>query len=152
MRTSVVRALGLIPDESSVGLLTAEFGRESSSPMPPSLAATSLGQIGSSTAIAALTREIEQGDNGMVRAFAMQALAERKDPRLVPFFFGQARRDGANDRSRKQAIEAIAATGARSAVPELETLAFSNAMSRGVQESAKRAINQILGETRYPVR
>lgn len=152
VRTAVVRALGRIPDESSVVLLAAEFGRESTSPMPPSLAATSLGQIGSGAAIEALVREIENGNNGMVRAFALRSLAERNDPALVPFFFTQVMREGANDRSRKQAIEAIAATGVRSAIPGLEDLAFSSAQSRAIQESAKHAINRILGEVRYPVR
>lgn len=152
VRTAVVRALGRIPDQSSVKLLTAEFARESGSPMPPSLAATSLGQIGTPGAIESLKREIESGDNGMVRSFAMTALAARKDPELVPFFFAQVRREGASERGRKQAIEAIAGTGARTAIPELESVAFSTGNSRSIQEAAKRAINQILGETRYQVR
>lgn len=36
VRTAAVRALGQIPDASSVKLLTAEFGRTGGSPMPPS--------------------------------------------------------------------------------------------------------------------
>jgi hypothetical protein len=72
VRTAAVSALGSIPDASSVELLTKEFSRESESPMPPSLAATSLGKIGTDDAVASLKAEIAQGTNGMVRAFAVR--------------------------------------------------------------------------------
>ncbi len=151
VRTAVVGALGGIPDPSSIELLTKEFARESESPMPPSIAASSLGKIGTDEAIASLKNEIETGSNGMVRAFAVRALAERKDPTLAEFFLAQARREGVNDRFRKQAIAAIVETGNTDARWELEKIAFDAKASEGVQEAAKRAVNALAGETVYEV-
>lgn len=151
VRTALVSALGGIPDPSSVELLTKEFGRESESPMPPSLAATSLGKIGTDEAVASLKAEVESGSNGMVRAFAVRALAERKDPKLAEFFLAQVRRADVNDRFRKQAIGAIVETGNADARWELEKIAFDAKASKGVQEAAKRAVNTLAGEKVYEV-
>jgi hypothetical protein len=152
VRTAAVRALGRIPDPSSVPLLTAEFGRESGSPMPPSLAASALGNIGTKQAIASLQKEVQAGSNGMVRAFAVRALAGRKDPALVPFFLEQVRRKGGSERYRRQAIEAIAATGDKNAIWPLQQIALAPESGRAVQEAAKRAINKLAGRKLYQVR
>jgi len=152
VRTAAVRALGRIPDPSSVSLLTAEFGRESSSPMPPSLAASALGNIDGKQAVTALKQEITKGQNRMVRAFAVRALAGRKDPTLVPFFLEQVQRKDVNERYRRQAIDAIAATGDKNAIWSLQQIALAPESGRALQESAKRAINKLAGQKLYEVR
>ncbi len=153
VRTAAITALGDIPDPSSVPLLAAEFTRESDSPMPPSLAATSLGKIGTPESVVALKKEIADGTNRMVRAFSLAALSELKEPDLVPFFLEQARRvEGTSERYRKQAIDAVAGTGDASAIPQLEEIAFSKESGQSLQEAAKRAINTLAGETIYDIR
>lgn len=152
VRTAVVRALGLIPDVGSVPLLAVEFGRPSSSPMPASLAATSLGNIGSPEAITALKNQILTGKNGMVRAFAMRALAAQESKGLVPFFVEQARRQDVSDRYRKSAIDAIVAAGDKASVDQLRIIAMSPDSGRSVQEAAKRAVNKLSGRKVFEVR
>ncbi|MFQ5503977.1 MAG: HEAT repeat domain-containing protein [Planctomycetota bacterium] len=153
VRTAAIRALGNVPDATSVPLLSAEFARPAGSPMPPSIAATSLGSIGTPEAIEALKKEISQGKNRMVRNFALRALSGRKDASLVDFYFAQLKRgDGVSDRFRKTAIEAIAGTGDRSAIGRLERIAFSRESSRALKEAAKRAINRLAGKRIYDVR
>ena len=93
------------------------------------------------------------GSNRMVRAFALQALAARKDASLVSFFIEQVRRtEDMSERFRKSAIAAIAETGDTNAVWELEKIAFSQDSSRGIQEAAKRAVNQLSGKVVYDLR
>lgn len=153
VRTAAITSLGQIPDPSSVGLLQGEFTRKSDSPMPPSMAATSLGKIATPEAVTALQKEVKEGDNRMVRAFAVNALSELEDPELIPFFLEQVRRtEGTSERYRKSAIQAIARTRDASAIPQLETLVFAENESQGIREAAKRAINDIAGETLYEVR
>ena len=153
VRTATIRALGSIPDPDSVPLLQAEFGRPAGSPMPQSVAATALGAIGTPRAIAALKTEITDGSNRMVRAFALRALAARKDASLVSFFMEQAQRtEGMSERFRKSAIAAIAETGDRNAVWALEKIAFSQDSSQGIQEAAKRAVNQLSGKKVYDLK
>lgn len=152
VRVAVVDALGKIPDPSSVALLTAEFSRKSDSPMAPSLAASSLGNIGTPEAVTALQTEITGGANGMVRAFALRALSALQDPELVPFFLEQAQRsEGVNERYRKSAIEAIGETGDDGAIRSLESLLRSSGLSEGLEEATKRAINKLAGEILYPL-
>ena len=152
VRVAVVEALGKIPDPSSVPLLVAEFTRKSDSPMAPSLAATSLGSIGTPDAVTALQAEIEGGSNGMVRAFALRALSAMKEPRLVPFFLEQAQRsEGVNDRYRKSVVEAIGETGDEGAIRSLESMLRSSDLSEDLQETTKRAINKLAGEILYPL-
>ena len=128
-------------------------------------AASSLGKIGDSESIIALKREIQQGSSGMVRAFSLRGLSELKDPRLVPFFLeqalrtesrslvrGQERVTGISDRYRRLAIEAIAETGDADAIGPLEEILRSPDSNQSLQESAKRAINKLAGETIYDIR
>lgn len=152
VRVAAVRALGKIPDASSVSLLVAEFTRESDSPMAPSLAASSLGSIGTPEAVSALKAQVESGSNGMVRAFAVRALSELTDPGLVPFFIEQAQRtEGVNARYRKSVIEAIGDTGDEGAIRLLESMMKSPDLGAELQETAKRAINKLAGEVIYPL-
>jgi HEAT repeat protein len=152
VRTAAIRALAKIPDPSSIPLLEAEFSRESSSPMPPSVAATSLGSIGTPDAIAALKKEIGQGSNGMVRSFAMRALAGQKDASLVPFFLEQVQRtEGISEQFRKSLISAIAETGDENAIGQLQGIVYSPESSQGLKEAAKRAINKLSDEKVYDV-
>ncbi len=82
----------------------------------------------------------------------MRALAGRKDPALVPFFLEQVQRKDVNERYRRQAIEAIAATGDKNAIWSLQQIALAPESGRALQESAKRAINKLAGQKLYEVR
>ena len=153
VRTAAIQALGQIPDASSVPILEAEFSRDSDSPMPPSLAASSLGKIDTPEAVSALKNEVAVGTNRMVQSFALRALAELKDPDLIPFFLDQAQRtEGASERFRKSAIDAIGQTGDESAIRQLEAIVSSEEQSQSIRESAMRAINRIAGEPIYDIR
>ncbi len=152
VRTAAVTALGDIGDPSSIPLLNAEFKRKADSPMPSSLAASSLGKIGTTAAIEALKTETRQGTDRMTRAFAIQALSKLGDPTLVPFFFEQAARtEGMSERSRKATINAIALTGDRTAIPQLDAIVGDETYPESVREAAKRAVNQLSGEAVYPI-
>lgn len=149
VRTAAVKALGQIADPSSVGLLAAEFSRKSGSPMPASLAATSLGAIATPEAVTSLKAQLETGTNPMVKSFALTALSKLEDPKLSSFFFEQASRTDASPRFRISAIKAIGKTGNKDAVWRLEKIAFARNVSQAEQEAAKQAINKLSGRKVY---
>ena len=88
----------------------------------------------------------------MVRSFGLNALAAKRDPGLAGFLFTQANRDDASNDYRAAAIRALGQTGNRDYVSRLEAIAFSPDSSRSMQESAKQAINQLMGRQVYPIR
>ena len=88
----------------------------------------------------------------MVRMFGLNALAAKRDPGLAGFLLTQATRDDASNDYRAAAIRALGQTGNRDYVSRLESIAFSPDSSRSMQESAKQAINQLMGRQVYPIR
>ena len=72
----------------------------------------------------------------------------RSNPRRAAI---RARTDASSD-YRAAAIRALAQTGNRDYISQLEGIAFAPDSSRGMQEAAKQAINQLLGRQLYPIR
>jgi len=138
---NLLNAVGLVRDPKSVPLLVFLLRSEQSA--AKSLAAQTLGHIGSSEAVPALVDLLADSDE-QARKSAMFALALIDDPTVTTALV--ERWEGADDSLRRTIVSALAATESASAVAALRGLLPTSGKLRSDAENAIAQCSKIVCE------